>query len=106
MKQVSNWPTSEACPLTYCFQIAVGAQFIFDATKFSLNLRKMGEYARLIKLFKPDDVVVDVYAGLGEVAIPAAKLGCGVYANESDPDKYRHLSQHIIMNDVGALAEH
>lgn len=42
------------------------------------NSRLENEHSRLIELFKPGNKVVDVMAGIGPFAIPAAQRGCMV----------------------------
>lgn len=51
-------------------------------------------------MFKPEDVVADVFAGVGPFALPAAKKGCGVMANDLNPDSYKYLVQNIQNNKV------
>lgn len=58
------------------------------------------EHARLISQFSPDDVVADVFAGVGPFAIPAARKGTAVLANDLNPDSYKYLQQNIQDNKV------
>lgn len=44
------------------------------------NSRLEHEHLRLVKTFGPKDVVLDVMAGIGPFAIPAAQRGCKVGA--------------------------
>lgn len=50
--------------------------------------------------FKPEDVVADVMAGVGPFAMPASKRGCGVLANDLNPESYKYLSVNIKNNRV------
>jgi len=61
------------------------------------------EHDRLVRLFSPDDVVADVFAGVGPFALPAAKKGCGVLANDLNPESYKWLSRNIENNKVQHL---
>ena len=58
------------------------------------------EHDRLVQLFQPSDVVADVFAGVGPFAIPAGKKGCGVLANDLNPNSYKYLQKNIADNKV------
>jgi tRNA (guanine37-N1)-methyltransferase len=51
-------------------------------------------------MFQPDDVVADVFAGVGPFALPAAKKGCAVLANDLNPESYKYLHLNIKDNKV------
>lgn len=55
-------------------------------------------------MFTPDDIIVDAFAGVGPFALPAAKKGCGVLANDLNPESYKWLSRNIESNRVWRLA--
>jgi tRNA (guanine37-N1)-methyltransferase len=42
----------------------------------------------------------DVFAGVGPFAIPTAKKGCIVYANDLNPMSYKYLLENISLNKV------
>ena len=44
--------------------------------------------------------LVDMFAGVGPFAIPAAKKGCTVYANDLNPDSFRFLCENVKLNKV------
>lgn len=64
------------------------------------NSRLHHEHERLIEQFKTEDVIADVFAGVGPFAIPAAKKGCGVLANDLNPSSYKYLTVNISDNKV------
>lgn len=74
--------------------------FTFDFTRVYWNSRLHAEHERLVQLFEPEDVIADVFAGVGPFALPAAKKGCGVMANDLNPDSYKYLAQNIQNNKV------
>ncbi|KIM70296.1 hypothetical protein SCLCIDRAFT_101548 [Scleroderma citrinum Foug A] len=78
-------------------------RFIFDFSKVYWNSRLHTEHDRLVQLFKPEDVIADVFAGVGPFAIPAARKGCAVLANDLNPDSVHYLSKNIATNDVADL---
>lgn len=77
--------------------------FTFDFTKVYWNSRLHTEHDRLVQLFSPDDVIADVFAGVGPFALPAAKKGCGVLANDLNPESYKWLLRNIENNKVHLL---
>ncbi|KAI0778716.1 guanine-N-1-methyltransferase [Trametes elegans] len=80
-----------------------GCQFTFDFREVYWNSRLHTEHERLIEKFKPEDVVADVFAGVGPFAVPAAKKGCAVLANDLNPSSYKYLTSNISANRVDQL---
>lgn len=78
-------------------------RFTFDFSEVYWNSRLHTEHSRLVEQFKPEDVVADVFAGVGPFAIPAAKKGCGVFANDLNPNSFKYLSKNITDNRVSCL---
>lgn len=77
-----------------------GCKFTFDFRKVYWNSRLHTEHARLIDMFSAEDVIADVFAGVGPFALPAGKKGCGVLANDLNPESYKYLQQNITQNSV------
>ena len=46
------------------------------------------------------DVVCDMMCGIGPFAVPAARRGCAVLANDLNPDSYRWLLENVRRNKV------
>jgi tRNA (guanine37-N1)-methyltransferase len=74
--------------------------FRFDYSKVYWNSRLQQEHKRLVDLFNPGEVVCDVMAGVGPFALPAAKKGVFVWANDLNPASYRSLKEGIVKNKV------
>ncbi len=75
--------------------------FTLDYSKVYWNSRLRKEHEDLVCLFKPGQVVLDVFAGVGPFAIPAAKLRrCTVHANDLNPHSYTYLLKNIEDNNV------
>lgn len=89
--------------------------FHLDVSKVYWNSRLEAEHSRIIdRLLKPmicgshgakvgqlapeHVVVYDIFAGVGPFAIPAARLGCQVLANDLNPDSYKWLEHNISAN--------
>ena len=57
-------------------------------------------------MFQPEELVADVFAGVGPFALPAAKKGCAVLANDLNPESYKYLSINIKDNKVSQSHHH
>ncbi|CAM9621756.1 unnamed protein product [Scytosiphon promiscuus] len=80
-----------------------GCSFRFDFAKVYWNSRLQTEHARLIRVIgqqKPPAVVCDMMAGVGPFAVPLAKNGHRVFANDLNPDSYRALRENGSRNKV------
>ncbi|KAJ7352959.1 tRNA (guanine(37)-N1)-methyltransferase [Desmophyllum pertusum] len=77
-----------------------GCIFEFDFSKVYWNSRLQTEHSRLVEFFDSDDVVCDMFAGVGPFAIPAAKKGCTVYGNDLNPASYEALLKNAKLNRV------
>ena len=77
--------------------------FRFDYSKVYWNSKLQIEHRRLVDLFNPGEVVCDVMAGVGPFALPAAKKGVFVWANDLNPASYRSLKDGIEKNKVSSI---
>ncbi|KAI9596926.1 tRNA methyltransferase Trm5 [Syncephalis fuscata] len=80
-----------------------GCRFRFDFSKVYWNSRLHTEHDRLISLFKPNERICDVFAGVGPFAVPAAKRGNIVYANDLNPESYKYMNENMKINKVATL---
>ncbi|CAI9724818.1 tRNA (guanine(37)-N1)-methyltransferase-like [Octopus vulgaris] len=72
----------------------------FDFSKVYWNSRLSMEHERIVSKLEKGDVVYDVFAGVGPFAIPAAKKGCVVLANDLNPESYKSLVHNAAMNRI------
>lgn len=77
-----------------------GCSFTFDYAKVYWNSRLHFEHRRLVQSMSRDELVCDMFCGVGPFALPAAKRGCVVYANDLNPDSIRWLRHNIARNKV------
>ena len=77
-----------------------GCSFCFDFSKVYWNSRLQSEHKRLVDIFQKDEVICDMFAGVGPFAVPAAKKGCIVYANDLNPESYSALVKNCKLNHV------
>ncbi|CAG8518068.1 5621_t:CDS:10 [Ambispora gerdemannii] len=75
-------------------------RFRLDFSQVYWNSRLHSEHERLVNLFKKGDHICDVFAGIGPFAVPAAKKGCIVYANDLNPISYKYLQENGVLNKV------
>lgn len=76
------------------------ARFRLNYGEVYWNSRLEQEHKRLVDSFKRGQVVVDMMAGIGPFAIPAAQRGCTVYANDLNPWSFHYLNVNIKLNKV------
>ncbi|TKY90532.1 hypothetical protein EX895_000530 [Sporisorium graminicola] len=74
--------------------------FEFDFRSVYWNSRLHAEHMRLIKLCRPNQVLADVMAGVGPFAVPAAKRGTWVLANDLNPSSHESLVKNARGNKV------
>lgn len=77
-----------------------GSTFEFDFSTVYWNPRLCGEHERLVKLLNPNDVLLDVFAGVGPFAVPAGKKRVNVFANDLNPHSFQWLQHNVKRNKV------
>ena len=77
-----------------------GCRFVFDYSKVYWNSRLQQEHRRLVELFAKGQRVCDLFCGVGPFAIPAAKKGCLVYANDLNPESVKYLEINREINKI------
>ncbi|XP_044021910.1 tRNA (guanine(37)-N1)-methyltransferase [Siniperca chuatsi] len=77
-----------------------GVTYEFDFSRVYWNPRLSTEHQRVVQLIKRGDTVFDVFAGVGPFAVPAARSGASVLANDLNPESYRWLQHNGKLNKV------
>lgn len=77
-----------------------GCEFKFDFAKVYWNPRLGTEHERVVNLLERDDVLYDVFAGVGPFSVPAvSKRGLSaVLSNDLNPESYRYLVENFTRN--------
>ena len=77
-----------------------GCRFDLDFRDVYWNSRLETEHKRVVQLLPKGAVVADAFAGIGPFAVPAAKRGCLVYANDLNPRSHEFLCANVALNHV------
>ncbi|KAH9802935.1 tRNA (guanine(37)-N1)-methyltransferase 2 [Citrus sinensis] len=77
-----------------------GFRFNVDLATVYWNSKLATERQRLLSGFNFKDVVCDVFAGVGPICIPAAKIVKRVYANDLNPYAVDYLERNSVLNKL------
>ena len=78
-----------------------GCLYKLDVTTVMFSKGNVAERGRLAGVVGKNEVVVDMFAGIGYFSIPIAKAGAGkVYALEINPNTADYLEQNIALNKL------
>nr|ABN05774.1 SAM (and some other nucleotide) binding motif [Medicago truncatula] len=77
-----------------------GLRFHVDLAIVYWNSRLGTERQRLLSGFTRNDVVCDVFAGVGPLAISAAKIVKRVFANDLNPHAVEYLERNSVLNKL------
>lgn len=77
-----------------------GCRFRFNFRDVYWNSRLHTEHGRVLDCMQRGDVVCDMFCGVGPFAVPAAKRGFDVFANDLNPSSHRHLVENAKINKV------
>lgn len=90
-------------PNTETLHTENGCRFRLDPARVMFSPGNMHERGRLVDMVAPGEVIVDMFAGVGQFSIPIAvhaKPG-RIHAIELNPVAHRYLSENVRMNRVG-----
>ncbi|KAG6689449.1 hypothetical protein I3842_11G175900 [Carya illinoinensis] len=82
-----------------------GMRFHVDLATVYWNSRLATERQRLLNRFTRNDVVCDVFTGVGPIAISAAKIVKRIYANDLNPYAVEYLERNCVLNKVERKVE-
>ncbi|KAG2488861.1 hypothetical protein HYH03_012656 [Edaphochlamys debaryana] len=78
-----------------------GSRFKLDFSQVYWNSRLESEHLRLVGGMERGQVLVDMMAGIGPFAVPAAQRGLTVYANDLNPSSSRYCAANARLNRLG-----
>lgn len=84
-----------------------GVRFRFDASRIMFSSGNIDERVRMAYLPSRNEVIVDMFAGIGYFSIPMAvhSRPKKIYACEKNPVAFRYLKENIAINRVEAIVE-
>lgn len=77
-----------------------GCRFALDVAKVMWSKGNKFEKQRIVGLVKPDETVIDMFAGIGYFTIFLAKKARKVYAIDLNPDAIHYLTRNVWLNKV------
>ncbi|MEM1514007.1 MAG: class I SAM-dependent methyltransferase family protein [Candidatus Thermoplasmatota archaeon] len=89
---------------TETIHVENGIKYKLDAKKIMFSSGNIDERIRMAKVAKKNEIVVDMFAGIGYFSLPVAVYGkAKVFACEINPVAYHYLKENIILNEVFSL---
>lgn len=85
---------------TIAIHLEDGIYYKIDVTKLMFSQGNMYERHRIAKIAKQNEIVVDMFAGIGYFTLPLAKKVKIVYAIELNPVSYHYLNENIKLNKL------
>lgn len=84
-----------------------GIIYKLDARKIMFSSGNMDERIRMANVSNKDEVVVDLFAGIGYFTLPIAVYSKPrkIFACEINPVAYDYLCQNIVLNHVASVVE-
>ena len=84
-----------------------GIAYKFDITKIMFSKGNINERARIANLVKPNEIIFDLFAGIGYFSLPIGRTGKPqkIYAFEWNPDTYYYLLENIELNQINKERE-
>jgi len=79
-----------------------GCVFKMDPMKVMFSSGNQKEKMRIARASNPDEVILDMFAGIGQFTIPVAKYSSPrkVYAIEKNPTAYSYLKENVRLNGL------
>ncbi len=79
-------------------------KYTFDVTKIMFAKGNLSERTRIPKQVKKNEIIVDMFAGIGYFSIPLAKLSKQkpkkIYSIELNPVSFHFLEENILLNKI------
>ncbi|MFW6064006.1 MAG: class I SAM-dependent methyltransferase [Candidatus Natronoplasma sp.] len=92
---------------TETIHIENGIRYKMDTSQIMFSSGNIDERIRMAEVAEVEEVVVDMFAGIGYFSLPMAVHGKPkkIYSLEINPTAFRYLKQNIILNEVEDIVE-
>lgn len=89
-------------PNTETIHKELGCLFKLDAAKITFSPGNHGERTRLVNITKPGEIIIDLFACVGNLSLPLAVNNAPkrIIAAEINPLAFRYLTENIRLNKV------
>ncbi len=77
-----------------------GIKYKLDAQKIMFSKGNLYERQRLLKQIKKNEIVADMFAGIGYFSLGVARTSSKVYAIEKNPLAFGYLKENIRLNKI------
>lgn len=92
---------------TEVMHIENGVRYKLDVSTIMFSSGNMDERLRMANISKPNEIVVDLFAGIGYFTLPMAVYSKPhkIFSCEINPISYEYLCQNIVLNHVTSQVE-
>ena len=92
---------------TETLHVENGIRFKLDPRRIMFSSGNKGERIRMATVSNEEEIVVDMFAGIGYFSIPMAVYSRPkkIYAIEKNPLAYRYLEENIVLNHVSDIVK-
>lgn len=80
-----------------------GILYKIDVKKVMFAKGNINERHRIAKIARKDEIVLDMFAGIGYFSLPLAKKVSKVYSIELNPKSYKFLIENIKLNKINNI---
>lgn len=82
-----------------------GCKYRFDVSKLMFAKGNVNERVRIAREIKNNEIVLDMFAGIGYFSIPAGKFSKAgkIYSIELNPEAFSYLKQNILLNKLNNI---
>ncbi|MDY6930305.1 MAG: class I SAM-dependent methyltransferase family protein [Halobacteriota archaeon] len=98
--RVKNYEVISGEARTETIHREYGCSYALDLQTVYFSPRLSTERSRIASLINQDDVVVDMFAGVGSFVIPVAKKVKKVFAIDINPDAIKYMRRNIELNRI------